>query len=34
MAEVIGDGEAVVDEVQVKVWNPEPLPSLPLRPID
>ncbi len=33
MFEVIGDGEAVVDEVAVRVWDPEPLPALPLRPI-
>ncbi|MCA9138606.1 MAG: hypothetical protein KDB00_17665 [Planctomycetales bacterium] len=33
MFEVIGDGEAIVDEVSVKVWNPDPLPQLPLRAI-
>jgi hypothetical protein len=31
MFEVIGDGEAVVDQVRVRVWDPMPLPSLPLR---
>ncbi|WP_147868493.1 hypothetical protein [Stieleria maiorica] len=33
MFEVIGDGEAVVDEVAVRVWDPEPLPELPLHSI-
>ena len=32
--EIIGDGEAVVDEVAVKVWDPGPLPGLPLRAAD
>jgi len=31
--EIIGDGEAVVDEVSVRVWDPSPLPELPLRPL-
>ena len=31
--EVIGDGEAIIDEVSVKAWTPEPLPRLPLRPL-
>ena len=30
--EVLGDGEAIVDEVTVKVWDPQPLPRLPFRP--
>ncbi|MEO1527842.1 MAG: hypothetical protein AAFX06_20620 [Planctomycetota bacterium] len=29
--EVLGDGEAIVDEVTVKVWDPQPLPRLPFR---
>ena len=33
MFEVIGDGEAVVDEVGIRVWDPAPLPALPLRNI-
>jgi hypothetical protein len=33
MFEIIGDGEAVVDEVSVRVWDPSPLPELPLRPL-
>lgn len=33
MFEVIGDGEAVVDEISVRAWNPDPLPGLPLRTI-
>jgi hypothetical protein len=33
MFEVIGDGEAVIDEVSVKVWDPDPLPEMPLRPM-
>ncbi|KAA5546095.1 hypothetical protein FYK55_04140 [Roseiconus nitratireducens] len=31
--EIIGDGEAIVDEVSVRAWAPEPLPTLPLRRI-
>lgn len=31
MFEIIGDGEAVVDEVGLRVWKPDPLPELPLR---
>lgn len=33
MFEVIGDGEAVIDEVGVRAWAPSRLPDLPLRPI-
>lgn len=33
MFEVIGDGEAVVDEISIKSWSPNPLPSLPMRSI-
>lgn len=33
MFEIIGDGEAVVDEVSVRIWDPKPLPELPLRPL-
>lgn len=33
MFEVIGDGEAIVDEVSVRAWTPAPLPQLPLRAI-
>lgn len=33
MFEVIGDGEAVIDEISVTVWDPTPLPPLPLRTI-
>lgn len=33
MFEVIGDGEAYIDDVQVRVWNPEPLIPLPFQPI-
>ncbi|MEL6104982.1 MAG: hypothetical protein AAFU85_03045, partial [Planctomycetota bacterium] len=29
--EFLGDGEAVIDEVEVKVWDPKPLPRLPFR---
>ncbi|MCO8123224.1 hypothetical protein NHH03_15860 [Stieleria sp. TO1_6] len=33
MFEVIGDGEVVIDEISVKIWAPQPLPELPLRPL-
>ena len=33
MFEVIGDGEAYIDDVKVRVWNPEPLIPLPFQPI-
>lgn len=29
--EFLGDGEAMIDEVTVKVWDPQPLPRLPFR---
>ncbi|MEO1618585.1 MAG: hypothetical protein AAFV88_22235 [Planctomycetota bacterium] len=31
--EVIGDGEATIDEVQIRAWQPEALEPLPLIPI-
>ena len=31
MFEIIGDGEAVVDEGNLRAWTPDPLPELPLR---
>ncbi|MEM6366588.1 MAG: hypothetical protein AAF745_19335, partial [Planctomycetota bacterium] len=29
MFEILGDGEALVDEVALRVWDPKPLPELP-----
>lgn len=34
MMEVIGGGEAVIDEIQVRTWESAPNPSAGLRPID
>ncbi|NND99298.1 MAG: hypothetical protein HKN47_18415 [Pirellulaceae bacterium] len=34
MFEVIGAGEATIDEVRLQVWEPKPQPMIPLRPID
>ena len=33
MFELIGAGEATIDEVKLKVWEPKPRPFIPLRPI-
>ncbi len=29
MFEIIGDGEVIIDEVTVRVWDPKPIPELP-----
>ena len=34
MFELIGDGEAIVDEVSLQVWDPAPLRPLPFRPLN
>ena len=33
MFEIIGAGEAMIDDVQLRVWQPQPASSIPMKPI-